>query len=123
MTDIGKLGEQLVAEHYQKLGYKIIRKNFIQSKGKQMGELDLIVAKDKQIIFVEVKTRSNSAFGSGVESVDFYKQRKLVKTAKLFLAANPSYQDYDFQIDVAEVEIDKNPPSVIILSNVIEDLD
>jgi len=72
---------------------------------------------------VEVKTRRNEAFGSALEAVDSYKQRKLIATAKLYLLQNPEYDGFDYRIDVATVDIDNQENPVIILMNVIEDLD
>lgn len=121
--NLGKLGEDLVAAHYSKLGYKICDRNFIFPHGKQMGELDLIAAKNNEIVFVEVKTRSNKRFGTPFESVDIYKQRKLVKMAKLYMSLHPKYKGFNFQIDVAAVDIDNPHNPVIILANAIEDFD
>ena len=121
--NLGKVGEDLVAAHYGKLGYKVCSRNFIFPRGKQMGELDLIVSKDREIVFVEVKARSNAKFGTPFESVDFYKQRKLVKMAKLYMSQNKKYQGYNYRIDVAAVDIDNKQNPVIILTNAVEDTD
>src|SRR5581483_6079024 len=89
MADLGKRGELLAAQHYQQLGYKVLERNFVFRHGTQMGELDLIVAKDNELVFVEVKTRRNNKFGTPFDSVDIYKQRKLVKMVKLYLRLHP----------------------------------
>lgn len=122
MNELGKLAEELTAQHYVKLGFRVLDKNFIQRFGKQMGELDLVLTKDKAIVFVEVKARRSSRFGSGPEAVDFSKQRKLVNMVKLYLNTHPQYQSMTPRIDVADVDIDNRPQPVIILENVIEDL-
>ncbi len=122
MKSLGQAGEELVAQEYKKLGFKLIAKNYIFPHGKQVGEIDLIFTKDREIVFVEVKTRSNSRFGGPFEAVDFFKQRKLVKTAKLFMQTNPKYRDLDFRIDVAAVDIDNPDRPVIILPNAIDDI-
>lgn len=123
MASIGQQGEDLAARHYLKLGYKLIERNFKAPFGKQTGEIDLIFTKDQQLVFVEVKTRTNSAFGGPFDAVDFYKQRKLVKTAKLFLQLHPKWREFGYRIDVAAVDIDNPAEPVIILENAIEDLD
>jgi len=119
----GRDAEELVAANYHSKGFKLLERNYIFPKGKQIGEIDLILTKNREIVFVEVKARSSNKFGRGFESVDFFKQKKLVKTAKLYLQLHPKFQDFDYRIDVAEVDIDKSPPSVIILTNAIEDTD
>jgi putative endonuclease len=123
MKSLGQLGEQLAAEHYKRSGFTILEKNFIFPKGKQMGELDLVCLKGKEIVFVEVKYRSSGRFGGPFEAVDMGKQRRLVRTAKLYLSLHPEYQNYEVRIDVAAVDIDNKQTPVIILANAIEDLD
>ena len=122
MIGLGKEGEDAVEKEYQRQGYKTVARNFIFPKGKQMGELDLVCAKGNELVFVEVKLRQSNQFGSPFEAVDRYKQRKLVKTAKLFLLLHPQFQDYDYRIDVAAVAIDNGQKSVNILTNAIEDI-
>jgi putative endonuclease len=120
--DIGKMGEQLVAEKYTQLGFNIIGSNVRLHGFRQIGEIDLIAAKDKELVFVEVKTRRSNSFGFPADAVGVLKQQKLVRAAKLYILKNPQYQDWDLRFDVAEVHIDKKENAVIILENVIEDL-
>jgi putative endonuclease len=119
--NLGKIGEDLVAEYYQKLGFRILDRNFKFSHGRQMGELDLVARKERELVFVEVKTRSNNKFGTPFESVDIFKQRKLVKMVKLYVNLKPEFRELDYRIDVAAVDIDNPDNPVIILANAIED--
>jgi putative endonuclease len=121
--NLGQKGEELVAQYYQNLGFKIIDRNFKFTSGKQMGEIDLVAHKDNEIVFVEVKTRSNEKFGTPFESVDLSKQRKLVKMAKLYINLKTKFHSSDYRIDVAAVDIDNPDNPVIILANAIEDFD
>lgn len=123
MNTAGKIGEDLVAEYYAGMGFKIIERNYIPPFGKATGEIDLIACKDKEIVFVEVKTRSNNRFGNSFEAVDIFKQRKLVRTVKLYIHTHPQYQEFNYRIDVAGVDVDNIEKPVIILANAIEDFD
>ena len=123
MKDLGQAGERLVEQKYLELGFALLERNYIFPRGIQMGELDLIFTKGQELVFVEVKTRKNEKFGGPFDSVDLNKQRKLVKTAKLYIHFHPKYQAYDYRIDVAAVDIDNKDNPVIILVNAIEDLD
>jgi putative endonuclease len=123
MPNLGRLGEELAAREYQRLGFEIIARNYVFPKGVRVGELDLVCRKANLLVFVEVKLRRSDSFGGPLAAVDRSKQRKLVKMAKLFLQAHRQYQALDYQIDVAAVAIDKGQGSVTILSNVIEDFD
>ncbi len=121
MNDSGKIGEDLAAAEYQKQGYKIIARNYIPKTGKQAGELDLVCKKEKEIVFVEVKMRNSKQFGGPFESVDEFKQRKLIQMAKYFMLIHKEYDGYEYRIDVAAVAIDNGNGSVTILTNAIED--
>ena len=123
MSSLGKKGEDLTADYYHKLGYKLVARNFVPPYGKQTGEIDLICVKEKEIIFIEVKTRSNENFGGPFEAVDVNKRRRLVRTVKVFLSLYPQYQTFDYSIDIAAVNIDNKLEPVIILKNAVEDLD
>lgn len=50
---LGRLGEQLAAEHFERLGYRVLARNHRT----RFGELDLVAADDWTIVFCEVKTR------------------------------------------------------------------
>ncbi len=123
---LGQLGEEFAQQEYKNRGLQIITANFFNRKGKRLGEVDFI-AKDKhRIIFVEVKSRTAGIdkFGKGIESVNQFKQTKLLKAVKIFLNQNPKYQVLRPQIDVCLVEfngVDKIPQSVKIIPNAVED--
>lgn len=121
--NLGAVGEELVAQYYSKLGYKVLARNYVYRHGRQSGEIDLVVLKNKELVFIEVKTRRNTKFGSAAESVDFFKQAKLVRTAKIFIQQHPKFNGFDYRIDVAEVDVDNTAKPVIIIPNAIEDLD
>jgi putative endonuclease len=120
---LGQIGEDLVADYYSSLGYKLVEKNYITPFGKQIGELDLIVKKNNELVFVEVKTRTSNRFGGPFEAVDQNKQKKLVKTAKMYLKLHEEFQNFSIRFDVAAVDFDNTAQPVIILMNVIEDYD
>ena len=122
-SELGRAGEDLVAEYYIRQGYQILARNFIPPTGKQIGELDLIARKDGQIVFVEVKTRTGTKFGGPFEAVTRDKQIRLVKASKFYLKFNPQYEGLSARIDVAAVDVDNLVDPVIIIPNAIEDFD
>jgi putative endonuclease len=81
----GEQGEQRATEHLQRKGYTILERNF-RSRG---GEVD-IVARDRDgcIVFVEVKTRRNLAYGLPQLAVTLRKQRQIAKGALTWLGRN-----------------------------------
>ncbi|MEA3544593.1 MAG: YraN family protein [Thermodesulfobacteriota bacterium] len=88
MTDarltLGAWGENLAADYLCQQGMRIVIRNFRTP----VGEID-IIARDKNfLIFVEVKTRRSTAFGTPQESVGLRKQRQIVRTAQWYLQNN-----------------------------------
>lgn len=122
MGGLGKTGEDLAAKYYKNLGFKILDRNYVFPIGRQMGELDLVVGKGEELVFVEVKARKSQSFGDAFEAVDRSKQRKLVTMAKLYVLSHPQLADRNISIDVVAVDIDNKTSPVIILKNAIEDL-
>jgi len=103
---LGDLGEKLAKEYLEKQGYEIIERNY----QKRSGEIDLIARKNKIIIFVEVKTRTkneNEEYSPPEEAVNFSKQRKIIKTARLYLFENRYSGKTNWQIDIIAIEINK----------------
>lgn len=77
----GIQGEQIAKEYLESKGYRIVEINYLT----KVGEIDIIAAKNGVAVFCEVKRRSTSKYGSGLESVTPDKIRKIIKTAELFL--------------------------------------
>ncbi len=53
---VGKIGEDCACKYLQKLGYKIVDRNYL----KKWGEIDIVAQKDKKLHFVEVKSVSQT---------------------------------------------------------------
>lgn len=68
-------------------GARVIARNFL----KRTGEIDLILEEKLpdgryELVFVEVRARDPRSWVSGIESVSFPKQRRLQRTAEIFLS-------------------------------------
>lgn len=101
---LGRLGEDIAADHLEKNGYKIVARNLHLSKN----ELDIIAEDDEYIVFVEVKTRSclypeSGDFGIPSRAVDSKKRGNTVKAARDYLYSY--YGGKQPRIDVIEVYI------------------
>jgi putative endonuclease len=123
---LGRRGELHAQVLYRKNGYRIIAVNEFNRQGRQMGEVDFIATDKTNIVFVEVKTRKAAAgkFGSPADSINTYKQKKIIKAVKLFLLRHPEYNALVPRIDACFVIMDmfdNAPKSVTILSNAVED--
>jgi uncharacterized protein (TIGR00252 family) len=80
-TDIGNAAEQAVAEELVRQGYEILGRNW---KTKWC-EVDIIARKDKVVWFIEVKYRSSTKFGDGLEYIGPQKLRHLQIAADLWV--------------------------------------
>ncbi len=80
--EIGNIGEDLAVKALKRQGYKIIERNFNVPR---IGEIDIIARDKEYLCFVEVRLRKDSSHGSPEETVDIYKQRKLIKAALTYM--------------------------------------
>lgn len=94
---LGRWGEALVADELRRRGFLLLASGY-QSR---FGEIDLIGANDKYIIFTEVKLRKDETFAPGRVFVDRKKQERLRTTAEQYLAQHPT--ELQPRFDVAEV--------------------
>lgn len=62
------------------------------------GELDLVMLDGETLVFVEVRHRSRSDYGDGVESIGPSKRRHLTRAAMAFLAGQPEERDGRFDV-------------------------
>ncbi len=94
----GLEGERLAEQHLRRGGLKVLARRF----GTPAGELDLVCAAGKTIVFVEVKTRSGAFAGAPHEAVTAEKQRKLGVAARWFLRRR-GLEDRPCRFDVVSV--------------------
>lgn len=71
--EIGAAGEAMAAAWYQDQGYRVLDRNWRCREG----ELDLVVATGRLVVFCEVKTRSSLRFGAPIEAITPVKQKRL----------------------------------------------
>jgi putative endonuclease len=102
-TATGNLGENLIAQWLETHQARILDRHWTC----RMGELDLVAQfPDGTIAFIEVKTRSPRNWDQGgLLALSVTKQRKLIKTAQLYLLAHPQHTDAPCRFDVAIVAL------------------
>ena len=94
---VGAWGESLAAAYLQKKKYKIVASGYRC----RFGEIDLIAADRKHLVFVEVKLRKSDRFASAMEFVNYHKQNRIRTTAELYLSQNPT--ELQPRFDVIEI--------------------
>jgi putative endonuclease len=104
---LGSHGETLAARWYAERGYEILDRNWRVAEG----EIDLVVRRDRVLVFCEVKTRTSNRFGAAAEAVTPAKRRRLRRLAIIYLRAQqgpPRRQVLRFDVACvrgAEVEV------------------
>jgi putative endonuclease len=79
---LGKSGEDLACAELRRRGYAILARRF-RTRG---GELDIVARDGATLVFVEVKARRTSRFGTAAEAVTYRKRARLARMADEFLA-------------------------------------
>ncbi|MEA3297960.1 MAG: YraN family protein [Chloroflexota bacterium] len=115
--EVGRLGERLAAKFLRRRGYHIIETNF-RCRG---GEIDIIARQRDCLVFIEVRTRSSSSFGSPEESVTQAKRSKLIFTALTYISSHSKLPE-QWRIDVVAVEVDAQGQArrIEIIENAVE---
>ncbi len=104
---LGKLGELMAAHFLIAKGYKILDQNFYI----QGAEIDLVCEDKNEIVFVEVKTRTNKRFGDIIEAMTQWKLKKIEFAANVYLARR-KLEKNDFRIDFVGVDLTANHPQI-----------
>ena len=81
--DLGARGEGAARRHYEARGYRLVAQNWRCA----FGEIDLVLERDACLVICEVKTRSGTAYGAGVEAVHRRKQDRLRRLADAFVSS------------------------------------
>lgn len=111
--DSAGFGEEHACRFLKKKGLKILHRNF-KAKG---GEIDIVARSGRLVIFVEVKTRTNTDYAKPEEAVGFRKRGNLKSAARNYIQEHPS-RDCEFRFDVISVTItDSLKPNVEWIQN------
>jgi putative endonuclease len=112
---LGRWGEELAVKYLSENGYTIVARNYHTKHG----ELDIIAQKDDLIYFVEVKTRSNSAYGFPEEAVTPRKQSHMMMAAESFFKSHPmGFETWQFDI-IAILKRTGQEAEIVHIQNVI----
>ncbi len=79
----GIAAEELAARYLAAQGLRVIARNYRC----RFGEVDLIAQDGDTLVFVEVRLRRSNRFGGALASITHAKQRKLIATARCYLAS------------------------------------
>ena len=94
----GNAGEFQAVTYLQEKGCRILAQNYTTFHG----EIDIIFQDSDYLVFCEVKTRKNSAYGTAAMAVGHQKMQKITKTALRYLT-DRQIEDVDIRFDVIEI--------------------
>jgi len=97
---IGKLGELLAVDYLKNKGFQIKECNY-RIRG---GEIDIVALDGDVLVFIEVKTRTNNQFGSGVEAINSFKLQTLHKSAQFYIQ-KINWEDCPYRFDAIIIDI------------------
>lgn len=106
--EVGNAAENLACEYLQAQGLRLITRNF----SCKMGEIDLIMAQDNTVVFVEVRARTKKDGYDPIESITYHKQQRLFKTASFFLQKKGWLDAHPCRFDVIGITYSMGQPEI-----------
>jgi putative endonuclease len=105
--ELGRRGEDVAARYLRGIGYRIVgrREKILR------GDIDIVALDDRTVVFVEVRSRSDTAHGHPAETVGFQKQRRITDLANAYIRRH-RLQDCSVRIDVVAVTFGDGEPVV-----------
>ncbi|WP_092562752.1 YraN family protein [Anaeromicropila populeti] len=92
---LGAEQEEAAVKYLEQAGYRIIERNFYT----RAGEIDIIGYDEGYLVFIEVKFRSNAAFGFPGEAIDNRKRNSIIKTAEYYIYKNQLSMEQPIRFD------------------------
>ncbi|RNC84369.1 MAG: YraN family protein [Balneola sp.] len=105
---IGNKAEDLACEFLLTKGWEILDRNYYSGHS----EVDIIAKDDSFIVFLEVKMRSSTKFGSPLEHVTEAKVAHVFKAAETWVIENNAH-DSPLRFDVISILKEENLPPLI----------
>lgn len=90
----GFAAEDLAARYLEDHGYRIVERNFLC----KLGEIDIIAYHNDELVFVEVRSGKKGNLVDPIYSINYSKQKKIIRAASLYLAkkfSTPPFARFD----------------------------
>ena len=98
---LGRQGEDVAASYLADQGFTVVERNWRC----EHGEIDFVGVDGRDTVFVEVKTRSSTAFGHPFEAITDAKLARLRRLAGAWCDAQSGARPQVIRIDVVSVLI------------------
>lgn len=80
-TQQGQDAENLACDYLQAQGLHLLERNYRL----RSGEIDIVCRDGTHLVFIEVRYRKNERYGGAVQSIDWRKQQRIIRTAQHYL--------------------------------------
>ncbi len=102
----GDAGERIARRFLEKKGYSIVDEH-VRTRN---GEIDLIALDGNELVFIEVKMRTNGVFGSAEDAITDQKLARLQQAIDAYLLLYPESQPY--RLDCICIIIENHTPRI-----------
>jgi putative endonuclease len=96
----GLAAEERACRHLEGEGFDVVARNYRSRDG----EIDIVARQGELMIFVEVRSREDAAYGSPEETVDRRKRLRVVAAARRYLSQAPPDTWREARFDVIAIE-------------------
>lgn len=100
--------EAYACAYLQKRGLTLITQNYHT----RFGEIDLIMQDKDMLVFVEVRYRQSQKFGGAIESIDYFKEQRIIHAAQYYLMKFNLTHDVSCRFDIVAISGNCNTPEI-----------
>ena len=110
--ELGRRGEDEAARHLKSLGYRIVgrRERILR------GDIDIVALDGRTVVFVEVRSKSDTTHGHPAETVGPVKQRRIAELAAAYIRRH-RLEDQSVRIDVVAVTFSAQPDGRLLVEH------
>ncbi|ALE52516.1 hypothetical protein SP60_04370 [Candidatus Thioglobus autotrophicus] len=115
---VGNQAEDIALKYLIQQGLTLIEQNYLT----KVGEIDIIMLDkaEQVLVFVEVRYRKNTRFGSATDTVTSSKQAKIIRSAQRYLQQHDEFDEYICRFDVVGLESDLKYPKINWIKDAFE---
>ncbi len=96
----GQWAEDFAHAYLCQQGLQLIERNYRYRRG----EIDLIMQQQAILVFIEVRYRRNASYGGSLESINYPKQQRILRTAHHYLYTHSWTQQHPCRFDVVLIQ-------------------
>jgi len=111
---LGQTGEEWAVKYLKKQGYGIVERN-VRTR---FGEIDIVASRKRDLYFVEVKTRRGSSFGSSLESLPVYRQKRLARMAEWYFKTHRVSSEICYHLSLLGIDVSGSEPKIELIPDI-----